>query len=117
MNYARRPKHGPSSLIRAYPRDADMQDRSTALASVKVSSSLSLGFSRKAFTPPPPEGFISPMTWGVDTHIVEQFGQAGVPPEKISMVKDTFYFGSPDKKPGRSDRNLQTILWPHHERV
>jgi ubiquinone/menaquinone biosynthesis C-methylase UbiE len=52
-----------------------------------------------SFTPPPPEGFISPMTWGVNTHIVERFGQAGVPPEKISMVKDTFYFGSPDKSP------------------
>ncbi len=52
-----------------------------------------------AFTPPPPEGFISPMTWGVDTHIVERFGQAGVPKEKISMVKDTFRFVSPDKSP------------------
>src|SRR5580704_6289986 len=52
-----------------------------------------------SFTPPPPEGFISPMTWGVDTHIVERFGQAGVHPEKISMVKDTFHFGSPDKSP------------------
>ena len=49
-----------------------------------------------AFTPSPPEGFVSPMTWGVDTHIVERFGQAGVPKEKISMVKDTFYFISPD---------------------
>jgi ubiquinone/menaquinone biosynthesis C-methylase UbiE len=52
-----------------------------------------------AFTPPPPEGFISPMTWGVDTHIIERFGQAGVPKEKISMVKDTFLFVSPDKSP------------------
>jgi ubiquinone/menaquinone biosynthesis C-methylase UbiE len=52
-----------------------------------------------SFTPPPPEGFISPMTWGVDAHIVERFGQAGVPPEKISMVKDTVYVGSPDKSP------------------
>jgi hypothetical protein len=52
-----------------------------------------------AYTPPPPEGFISPMTWGVDTHIVERFGQAGVPAEKISMVKDTFRFVSPDKGP------------------
>lgn len=51
-----------------------------------------------AFTPPPPEGFISPMTWGVDTHIIERFGQAGVPKEKISMVKDTFYFIS-EKNP------------------
>jgi hypothetical protein len=49
-----------------------------------------------AFTPPPPEGFVSPMTWGVDTHIVERFGQAGVPKEKICMVNDTFEFISPD---------------------
>ena len=52
-----------------------------------------------AFTPPPPEGFISPMTWGVDAHIIERFGDAGVPKENISMVKDTFHFVSPDKSP------------------
>src|SRR5262249_37756269 len=52
-----------------------------------------------AFTPPPPEGFISPMTWGVESHIIERFGQAGVAKEKISMVKDTYYFMSPDKTP------------------
>ena len=49
-----------------------------------------------AFTPPPPEGFISPMTWGVESHIVERFGQAGVPREKISMVKDTYLFITPE---------------------
>src|SRR5271154_1337938 len=52
-----------------------------------------------AFTPPPPEGFVSPMTWGVDTHVVERFGQAGVLKEKISMVKDMFHFESPVKNP------------------
>ena len=52
-----------------------------------------------AFTPPPPEGFVSPMTWGVDAHIIERFGEAGVPKESISMVKDTFHFASPDKSP------------------
>jgi len=52
-----------------------------------------------AFTPPPPEGFISPMTWGVEAHIVERFGDAGVPKENISMVKDTFHFVSPGKSP------------------
>jgi ubiquinone/menaquinone biosynthesis C-methylase UbiE len=52
-----------------------------------------------AFTPPPPEGFISPMTWGVDTHIIERFGKAVVSKEKISMVKDTFHFVSPDNSP------------------
>jgi ubiquinone/menaquinone biosynthesis C-methylase UbiE len=54
-----------------------------------------------AFTPPPPEGFISPMTWGVEGHIIERFGQAGVPKEKISMVKDTYYFASSDKSPAQ----------------
>ena len=51
-----------------------------------------------SFTPPPPEGFISPMTWGIETHIIERFGQAGVPREKISMVRDTYSFIS-DKSP------------------
>ena len=54
-----------------------------------------------AFTPPPPEGFISPMTWGVESHITERFGQAGVAKEKISMVQDTYYFASPDKTPAQ----------------
>ena len=52
-----------------------------------------------AFVPPPPEGFISPMTWGIEANIIERFGQAGVPSENISMVRDTFYFASPDKSP------------------
>jgi SAM-dependent methyltransferase len=52
-----------------------------------------------AFTPPPPEGFISPMTWGVDAHITERFAQAGVSKEKIFMTKDTYYFVSPDHGP------------------
>ncbi len=52
-----------------------------------------------SFLPPPPDGFVSPMTWGVDTHIIERFGRAGVPREKISLVKDTFYFIAPDQTP------------------
>ncbi len=52
-----------------------------------------------SFMPPPPEGFVSPMNWGVETHIVERFGQAGVPKENISTVKDTYSFISPDKSP------------------
>jgi ubiquinone/menaquinone biosynthesis C-methylase UbiE len=52
-----------------------------------------------SFTPPPPEGFISPMTWGMKPEILDRFGQAGVPQQKIYMVKDTFHFRSPDKSP------------------
>src|SRR5277367_6688477 len=54
-----------------------------------------------AFTPPPPEGFASPMTWGVDSHIVERFGQAGVPREKIALTRDTFHFISADQSPAQ----------------
>ncbi len=46
--------------------------------------------------PPPPEGFVSPMTWGVDTHVIERFGQAGVPAERVTLAKDRYVFRSPD---------------------
>ena len=48
-----------------------------------------------AYTPPPPEGFISPMLWGVEQHVIERFGQAGIPQENISFVRDTFTFNAP----------------------
>ena len=51
-----------------------------------------------AYTPPPPEGFVSPMTWGVESHVIERFAGAGVPREKVSFARDTFTFrfaGSP----------------------
>ena len=65
-----------------------------------------------AFTPPPPEGLVSPMTWGVDTHIIDRFGQAGVPKEKISMVKDTFSFTSPDKSPAHFIESFRRFYGP-----
>lgn len=45
-----------------------------------------------AYTPPPPEGFISPMLWGVESHVIERFANAGVAKEDISFEKDTFNF-------------------------
>ena len=47
------------------------------------------------YSPPPPEGFISPMTWGIESHVIERFMAAGVPAEKIAFVKDTFTFHAP----------------------
>lgn len=46
------------------------------------------------YIPPPPEGFISPMLWGVENHVTERFGNAGVPKENISFVKDSFTFNA-----------------------
>jgi ubiquinone/menaquinone biosynthesis C-methylase UbiE len=48
-----------------------------------------------AYTPPPPEGFVSPMLWGVESHVIERFGKAGIPGENISFLKDTFTFNAP----------------------
>ncbi|HEX9512965.1 MAG TPA: methyltransferase domain-containing protein [Puia sp.] len=47
-----------------------------------------------AYTPTPPEGFISPMLWGVESHVIERFSNAGVAKEDISFVKDTFNFNA-----------------------
>jgi ubiquinone/menaquinone biosynthesis C-methylase UbiE len=48
-----------------------------------------------AYSPPPPEGFISPMKWGVESDIVDRFVAAGVSKENISFVRDTFTFSYP----------------------
>ncbi|MFZ0916702.1 MAG: methyltransferase domain-containing protein, partial [Candidatus Udaeobacter sp.] len=47
------------------------------------------------YTPPPPEGFVSPMTWGVESNVIERFAAAGVPAENISFAQDTFTFNFP----------------------
>ena len=52
------------------------------------------------------------MTWGVDTHIIERFGQAGVAKENISMVQDTYYFASPDKSPTQMIEAFETFYGP-----
>lgn len=48
-----------------------------------------------AYTPPPPEGFISPVTWGVEDNVRERFGAAGVPAENISFERETYVFRYP----------------------
>ena len=48
-----------------------------------------------SYSPPPPEGFVSPMTWGIESNVIERFTAAGVPKEKISFVRDTYTFNFP----------------------
>jgi ubiquinone/menaquinone biosynthesis C-methylase UbiE len=45
-----------------------------------------------AYSPPPPEGFVSPMTWGVEAQVIERFEAAGVPKGDLSFVRDTYTF-------------------------
>ena len=48
-----------------------------------------------AYSPPPPEGFVSPMTWGVEDEVIGRFTEAGVPAEQISFQRDTYTFNYP----------------------
>ena len=48
-----------------------------------------------AYTPPPPEGFISPMTWGVEANVIERFAGAGVPRDNVSFHRENCIFNFP----------------------
>jgi SAM-dependent methyltransferase len=48
-----------------------------------------------SYSPPPPEGFVSPMTWGVEDEVMERFEAAGIPKERISFARDTYRFNYP----------------------
>src|SRR5271169_5832452 len=50
-----------------------------------------------SYSPPPPEGFVSPMTWGVEENVIERFAAAGVPAEKVSCERDTYTFNFPGR--------------------
>jgi ubiquinone/menaquinone biosynthesis C-methylase UbiE len=49
-----------------------------------------------SYSPPPPEGFISPMMWGIENNVIERFSAAGAQKEKISFHRDTYTFKYPD---------------------
>jgi SAM-dependent methyltransferase len=48
-----------------------------------------------SYSPPQPEGFISPMTWGVEDNVTERFAGAGVPKGRVSFEQDTYTFNFP----------------------
>jgi SAM-dependent methyltransferase len=48
-----------------------------------------------SYSPPPPEGFVSPMTWGVEDNVTERFTAAGVPEDQISFQTNTYTFNYP----------------------
>lgn len=48
-----------------------------------------------SYSPPPPEGFISPMTWGMEDKVIERFSAAGIPADRVTCEPDTFVFDAP----------------------
>ena len=45
-----------------------------------------------AYAPPPPPGFVSPMTWGVEDDVRERFGAAGIPDGHFHFDRATWTF-------------------------
>ena len=48
-----------------------------------------------AYSPPPPEGFVSPMTWGVEQNVIDRFGAAGIPADRVDFARQTYTFEYP----------------------
>lgn len=44
------------------------------------------------YSPPPPEGFVSPMTWGMENHVIERFAAAGIPSRNVRLARRSFAF-------------------------
>jgi SAM-dependent methyltransferase len=48
-----------------------------------------------SYTPPPPQGFVSPMTWGIEDEVIARFAGAGVTKDEITFARETFTFDCP----------------------
>jgi ubiquinone/menaquinone biosynthesis C-methylase UbiE len=47
------------------------------------------------YSPAPPDGFVSPMTWGIESNVLERFAGAGIPSENVTFAKKTYTFNFP----------------------
>lgn len=48
-----------------------------------------------SYTPRPPEGFVSPVTWGIDANVIERFQSAGIARDDIQCERATYVFRHP----------------------
>ena len=69
-----------------------------------------------SYSPPPPEGFVSPMTWGVEDEVIERF-TAGRSPRGADLVREGhLHVQLPGFAVGAGGR-VQELLRADHERV
>lgn len=47
------------------------------------------------YMPPPPEGFVSPVTWGQEDQVRARFGAAGIADDAITCERATYVFRAP----------------------
>jgi SAM-dependent methyltransferase len=50
---------------------------------------------RAAYTQLPPEGFLSPLDWGIEAEVIERFASAGIPRSNVSFLREMYHFSSP----------------------
>ena len=50
-----------------------------------------------AYSPPPPAGFVSPMTWGVESEVADRFAAAGIPRDRVSFARESWTFNHPGR--------------------
>ncbi len=50
---------------------------------------------RSAFAPPP-EGLVSPLTWGIEANVIERFASCGIPHDDVSFRRETYNFNFPE---------------------
>jgi SAM-dependent methyltransferase len=56
-----------------------------------------------AYSPPPPDGFVSPMMWGAEDEVVDRFGEAGIAAEQVAFERASWLFdfaGTPEELVG-----------------
>jgi hypothetical protein len=78
------PGHAGRRSNRAWQLDRQRPD--VRGAALKISAS---------YLPPPPNGFVSPVSWGVEEHVTERFTAAGVPEDELSFENATYTFNFP----------------------
>jgi SAM-dependent methyltransferase len=50
---------------------------------------------RAVYTPPPEDGFISPLEWGIEANVIERFASAGIPQNHVSLRREIYNFTFP----------------------
>ena len=69
-----------------------------------------------SYSPPPPEGFVSPVTWGVEENVVERFTD-GRSPGGEDLVRTGHLHVQLRRDTRRARGDLQGLLRADHERV
>ena len=69
-----------------------------------------------SYSPPPPEGFVSPMTWGIEGNVIERFAAAGAPAREDLVLQRHVYL-QVSRRPSAFVADFRELLRAHDECV